>query len=211
MPPGTRNGKMPVPAAAVSSPLPLTGATGAPALTITDDGKDRQMRELKYLAGYPDVVIGQVGQLIADDRLGSLLLQRYPAPHGIRTDKALYGFAVGVKERFLRKSDPLGKVSYDGKINVIRHALGLHTFVSRVQGARLKASHEIRIASVFRDAPLEFLRMIVVHELAHLKEKGHDKAFYRLCAYMEPAYHQLEFDLRLYLTHLELFGPLYHA
>ena len=169
------------------------------------------MRELKYLAGYPDVVTSQVGQMITENRLGSLLLKRYPVPHGIRTDKSLYGFTVGIKDRFLRKSEPLGKVAYDGKINVIRHALGLHAFVSRVQGARLKASHEIRIASVFKDAPLEFLRMIVVHELAHLKEKEHNKPFYQLCEHMEPAYHQLEFDMRLYLTHLELFGALYRT
>ena len=50
--------------------------------------------------------------------------------------------------------------------------------------------------------------MIVVHELAHLREKDHNKAFYQLCEHMEPGYHQLEFDLRLYLTHLELIGPL---
>jgi predicted metal-dependent hydrolase len=42
-----------------------------------------------------------------------------------------------------------------------------------------------------------------VHELAHLKEREHDKAFYALCCHMEPGYHQLEFDLRLYLTHLD--------
>jgi hypothetical protein len=94
-------------------------------------------------------------------------------------------------------------VAYDGKMHVIQHALGSHTFVSRVQGGRLKAKHEIRVASVFRTAPEEFLRMIVVHELAHLKEKDHNKAFYQLCAYMEPAYQQLEFDTRLYLTQLE--------
>ena len=69
--------------------------------------------------------------------------------------------------------------------------------------------NEIKIAEVFRVGPEAFLRMIVVHELAHFKEKEHDKAFYQLCAHMEPAYHQLEFDLRLYLTQLELFGPLY--
>ena len=45
--------------------------------------------------------------------------------------------------------------------------------------------------------------MIVVHELAHLKEPEHNKAFYQLCTHMAPDYHQLEFDLRLYLTHLE--------
>ena len=50
--------------------------------------------------------------------------------------------------------------------------------------------------------------MIVVHELAHLREKDHNKGFYQLCEHMEPDYHQLEFDLRLYLTHLEMIGPL---
>jgi hypothetical protein len=46
--------------------------------------------------------------------------------------------------------------------------------------------------------------MIVVHELAHLREFEHNKAFYRLCESMEPDYHQLEFDLRLWLTAREL-------
>jgi predicted metal-dependent hydrolase len=48
--------------------------------------------------------------------------------------------------------------------------------------------------------------MIVVHELAHLKEREHDKAFYALCQHMEPDYHQLEFDTRLWLTALETEG-----
>jgi predicted metal-dependent hydrolase len=48
--------------------------------------------------------------------------------------------------------------------------------------------------------------MIVVHELAHLKEAEHNKAFYKLCEYMLPGYHQLEFDLRVYLTWRELPG-----
>jgi predicted metal-dependent hydrolase len=46
--------------------------------------------------------------------------------------------------------------------------------------------------------------MIVVHELAHLKQREHDRAFYQLCHHMAPDYAQLEFDLRLYLTHLDL-------
>jgi len=48
--------------------------------------------------------------------------------------------------------------------------------------------------------------MIAVHELAHLKEKQHDKAFYKLCCWMEPHYHQYEFDVRLYLTQLDISG-----
>ncbi|MEO7128496.1 MAG: YgjP-like metallopeptidase domain-containing protein, partial [Rhodoferax sp.] len=86
--------------------------------------------------------------------------------------------------------------------------LGTHTTASRVQGGKLKAKREIRVATLFRDAPAGFLKMIAVHELAHLKERQHDKAFYQLCIYMEPDYHQLEFDLRLYLTHLDLLGQL---
>jgi UTP pyrophosphatase len=167
------------------------------------------MRQLKYLAGYSEKVTQQVGQLIAEGRLGGVLLQKYPAAHDIRTDRALYDYTMTIKNGFLRNSQPLSKVAYDGKISLVHQALGLHSFVSRVQGGKLKAKNEIRVASVFKLAPLEFLRMIVVHELAHLKEREHNKAFYQLCEHMEADYHQLEFDMRLYLTQLELGGPLY--
>lgn len=167
------------------------------------------MRGLKYLAGYSEKVTSKVQQLIADDKLGELLLSKYPAPHQVRTDRALYDFTVALKNEHLRKSQPLSKVSYDPKISVINQALGMHSFVSRVQGAKLTAKNEIRIATLFKVAPGEFLKMIVAHELAHLKEKEHNKAFYQLCQYMEPAYHQLEFDTRLYLIYLETTGPLY--
>jgi predicted metal-dependent hydrolase len=167
------------------------------------------MRDLKYLTGYPQQVTSKVSHLIAENRLGSHLLGKYPLPHEIRTDRALYDFALAIKHEYLRSSEPLSKVSYDNKIHVINHALGSHTFISRVQGVKLKAKREIRIAAVFRQAPLDLLRMIMVHELAHLKEKEHCRAFYQLCEHMEPAYHQLEFDMRLFLTQVELAGPLY--
>ena len=48
------------------------------------------------------------------------------------------------------------------------------------------------------------LRYVLLHELAHLKQREHDKAFYALCTHIEPDYHQLEFDLRLYLIQLDL-------
>ena len=161
------------------------------------------MATLKYLSGYPEHVLAQVRALIEGDRLGSLLQGRYGQAHAIRNDRQLYDYTVQIKERYLRKASPLDKVVYDNRLQVVKHALGTHTSVSRVQGSRLKASREIRIASVFRDAPAEFLKMIVVHELAHLKESEHNKPFYQLCEYMAADYHQLEFDLRLYLTHLE--------
>jgi predicted metal-dependent hydrolase len=95
-------------------------------------------------------------------------------------------------------------VAWDPKLHIVKNALGTHTAISRVQGGQLKAKREIRISALFKDAPADFLRMIVVHELAHLKEPAHDKAFYALCCHMEPDYHALEFDLRLWLTALEL-------
>jgi predicted metal-dependent hydrolase len=167
------------------------------------------MHQLKYLAGYSPQITAQVTQLVAGNRLGSFIVQRYPQLHEVRTDKALYEFTITIKNEYMRTAQPLSRVAYDGKIHVINNALGTHTFVSRVQGGKLKAKHEIRIAAILREAPREFLQMIVVHELAHLKEKEHNKAFYQLCEYMEPAYHQLEFDTRLFLTQVERAGSPY--
>ncbi|PSW82740.1 YgjP-like metallopeptidase domain-containing protein [Photobacterium damselae] len=167
------------------------------------------MKQLKYLQGYPPHLLEQVQRLIEQDKLKDLLLKRYPKPHTITTEKALYDFTIDLKNQYIKKSAPLSKVNFDNKINVVNHALGLHTFVSRVHGNKLKAKNEIKIAALFKNAPLPLLRMIVVHELAHIKEKEHHKAFYQLCCHMEPNYHQLEFDTRLYLTQVEFFGPVY--
>ena len=98
---------------------------------------------------------------------------------------------------------------YDGKIHVINNALGLHKYINRVQGSKTKSKNEIHIASIFKNAPEEFLNMIVVHELAHLRERDHNKAFYQLCQHMQPDYHQLEFDMRVYLTLLDLGEKIY--
>lgn len=159
---------------------------------------------MKYLASYSPELLDQVRQLIAQDKLGDYLQKRYPDRNAIQTDKALYEYVLDLKQTFLRTSPPIHKVAYDSKLDVIHRALGLHTAISRVQGGKLKAKKEIRVASVFKEGPPEFLRMIVVHELAHLKEHDHNKAFYRLCDSMQPGYAQLEFDLRLFLTHRDL-------
>ena len=164
------------------------------------------MSALLYLQGYPESLLNQVNSLIEQGRLGEVLNSRYPQRHDVTTDKALWNYVQEIKNRHLRNSSPLSKVAWDNKIHVLKHALGLHTAVSRVQGSKLKAKAEIRVATVFRQAPEPFLRMIVVHELAHLKEKAHNKAFYQLCCHMEPDYHQLEFDTRMWLTHQALLG-----
>lgn len=159
------------------------------------------MEPLPYLQGYPEPLQQQVRGLLAQDRLGTWLRQRYgEARHEIQSDKALFSYVQALKQQHMKSAPPLSGVSYDSKINVIKHALGLHLSHSRIQGNRLKAKSSIQIASLFRTAPAPFLRMIAVHELAHLRHKAHDKAFYQLCCHMEPDYHQLEFDLRLYLT-----------
>ena len=155
---------------------------------------------LNYLAGYPAELLAEVQPLIDERRLGQTLARRYPEAHDVRTDRALYDYVGDLKGRFMRSAPPLSKVAYDNQLQILRQALGTHTAVSRVQGTRLRAKREIRVAGVFREAPAAFLRMIVVHELAHLKEREHDRAFYALCQHMEPDYHQLEFDLRLWLT-----------
>jgi hypothetical protein len=167
------------------------------------------MQPLKYLSGYPPNVTAQIQQLLDQNKLGKLLLNKYPTCHDIRTDKALYGWIMEMKNQFMRQSSPLSKIVYDDKLDVLHQALGLHSVISRVQGSNLKSKNEIRIGAVFKTAPLAFLNMITVHELAHLREKQHNKAFYKLCEYMLPDYHQLEFDTRLYLTYLDTKGKLY--
>jgi predicted metal-dependent hydrolase len=123
------------------------------------------MSQLKYLSAYSEQTQQQVSQLIAQNKLGEVLLKRYAKAHDLRTDRALYDYVQELKGEFLRNADPINKVAYDNKIHVINHALGLHTSISRVQGGKLKAKHEIRVATVFKDVPLELLWMITVHEL----------------------------------------------
>ena len=156
------------------------------------------MTVLKYLQAYPANLQDQVRQMIASNRLGDYLAQRYSERHQVQSDKALYAYAQAIRQEYLRNAPNLDKVLFDNRLDLTHRALGLHTAVSRVQGGKLKAKKEIRIASLFKEAAPQFLRMIVVHELAHFKEAEHNKAFYQLCEYMQPGYHQLEFDLRVY-------------
>ena len=168
-----------------------------------------QAATLKYLSAYSPQVQTQIQTLLEQDKLGEFLLKKYPEQHNINNDKLLRDYVMDIKNRYLRKSSPLSKIIYDKKIHVVNNALGLHTFVSRVQGSKLKSKNEIRVSEVFKVAPEPFLEMIVVHELSHIREKNHDKAFYQLCEHMLPDYHQLEFEMRLYLTQLEFKGRIY--
>ncbi|TAJ54708.1 MAG: M48 family peptidase [Nevskiaceae bacterium] len=165
---------------------------------------ERQLRA--YLGAYSESVQAQVRGLLREGRLGEHLARKYPGQHAIQSDAALYDYVQGIKQAQLRSAPPVHKVLWQNKMDVIQNVLGLHTSVSRVQGSRLKAKAEIRIASLFKTTAPEFLEMVVVHELAHLRERAHNKAFYQLCEHLLPDYHQIEFDLRLLLLQRAVAG-----
>ena len=158
----------------------------------------------KYLGHYPERLVDEVEDLIDAGRLGEALRARYPEDHTITNNAALYQHVMAIKRAKLSKSAPLSKIRYCDKISTLNTALGTHTYATRVQGSKLKTKHELRVASVFKRAPQAFLDMIVVHELAHLREREHNKAFYRLCCHMLPDYHSIEFDMRTWLVARDL-------
>ena len=163
----------------------------------------------KYLKNYPPSLIAQVETLLKRNKLKSYLLDRYPKPHVIANDNDLRDYVMSIKNQHMKKSQPLSKIMYDSKLHVVHNALGLHSYATRIQGGKLKTKHELRVSAIFKKTPEEFLNMIVVHELAHLKEKEHNKAFYRLCLNMLGNYHELELDMRLFLIQLEAEESIY--
>ena len=126
------------------------------------------MTVLKYLQAYPQTLQEQVRQLIAREQLGDYLSERYPQRHAVQSDKALYAYAQELKQEYLRNAPSFDKVLFDNKLDLTHRALGLHTAISRVQGGKLKAKKELRVASLFKEAAPEFLRMIVVHLRVYL-------------------------------------------
>jgi len=161
---------------------------------------------LPYLSHYPAPIQQQISTLIDKDQLGSWLRNKYPNVHTVANDNELRDYVLDLKNHYMKKTQPLSKVIYDSKIHIVNQALGLHSYVARVQGGKLKSKNELRVSTLFKQTPELFLKMIVVHELAHLKEKQHNKAFYQLCQHMLPDYHQLEFEVRVYLTELDRSG-----
>lgn len=163
---------------------------------------------MKYLEHYPQELKDKVKLLIDNKTLGEYITNKYETSHNINNDKLLYEYTMNYKNKYFKKFN-LKKVIFDGQIRNINEALGLHVYKTSIQGNKLKTQNQIKIANTFKNVPEEFLQMIIVHELCHLKERNHDKAFYSLCKYILPSYAQYEFDFRLYLTHLETFGKLY--
>ena len=107
---------------------------------------------LRYIQGYPTHLVEQVEGMIQSGKFSTWFDKRYPDRHEIKSEQALYQYAMDIKQRYMRKTPPIKKVIYDGKIHLINNALGLHTFVSKNHGGKLRSVNEIRIANVFKDA-----------------------------------------------------------
>lgn len=158
------------------------------------------MTPLPLLQGYAPELQAQAEALLVRGELARHLQARYPEAHSVRSNRELFAYVQALKAQHMRGSAPLAKVSFDPRLRSVQNALGLHITTQFAHGSSLRKRREVRVAALFKDAPAAFLRMIVVHELAHMKHSDHDQDFYRLCCHMEPDYHQLEFDLRLYLS-----------
>ena len=91
------------------------------------------MTTLKYIAHYSEQIQSQAATLISSGRLGDYLDKNYPDRHQVQSDKALYQYINEIKSQYMRKSNPLTQVTYNSKLTVLKHALGIHTYQSRVQ------------------------------------------------------------------------------
>lgn len=185
-------------------PIPTPKYTGSVTAQLRKDkAAAASPLALPYLASYAPSLQQQALNWLHSGKAVDWLLGKYPQAHAVRTDRALYDYVDELKGEYLRNAGQLHKVAYDSKIHAVRNALGLHTRRAIAHGGKLNARHEIHVAAMFKQAPDAFLRMICVHELAHIRFMDHDKAFYQLCMHMEPVYHQLEFDVRFYLSYLD--------
>lgn len=157
--------------------------------------------DLSLINVYPEEIKERVIELYNSGRLGEYITNRYPQSHHIKSDKMLFNYVKELKSYYMKRAKPLHRVYFSDSVEQVYNALGFNRTNRVVQGRKAKVRNEIVIASLFKNAPEEFLEMIVIHELAHLKVKEHNKEFYRLCMNMNARYHQLEFDLRLYLIY----------
>ncbi|MDN3377210.1 MULTISPECIES: YgjP-like metallopeptidase domain-containing protein [unclassified Pseudoalteromonas] len=153
----------------------------------------------RYFISYPEQIVTQVMQLINNNKHSAYLTKKYPHAHTITSDKSLYAYATELKKRYLKNAPPFGRAAFKKQGDMVTNALGTHTY--RMQGKTRK--HDLAINSDLLRAPEPLLKALVVHELAHFKEKDHNKSFYALCCHMEPEYHQLELDLRIFCVLVE--------
>ena len=148
----------------------------------------------RYFQGYPPHIIEQVLQLFNGDRAAKYLKGKYPDAHSITSDKALYSYATELKKRYLKNALPFGRAAFKKQGDMVTNALGTHTF--RMQGKTRK--HDLAINSDLLRAPEPFSKHSSYMNSLILRKKTTTKPSYQLCCHMEPQYHQLELDLRIF-------------
>jgi predicted metal-dependent hydrolase len=89
---------------------------------------------LPYIAHYAPHLQDDIQNLLSQNKLGAWLRTRYPTLHKVANDNDLRDYSISLKNQYMKKTQPLSKVIYDSKIHIVNHALGLHSYVSRVQG-----------------------------------------------------------------------------
>ena len=97
-------------------------------------------------------------------------------------------------------------IIYDTKFHVVHNTLSLHSYATHIHGSKLQ--NEMRVRVAFKKTPENF-KYDCGAWTPHLKEKEHNKAFYRLCLNMLENYHEMELDMRLFLIQLERENSIY--
>ncbi|MGB0733309.1 MAG: YgjP-like metallopeptidase domain-containing protein [Pontibacterium sp.] len=166
------------------------------------------MSHLRYIAHYPTQVKAQVTELLTTERLGDWLKQRHGTPHNFRANHQLFELGQTLKNQFLRKAPPLHHIAYSDKVLRSHDALGVNVKKTRSHGKKQPIRREILVDTLFKGLSEPLLRMILAHEIAHIKEQEHNKSFYSLCCHIEPQYHQLELELRLILVYRDYYNSL---
>jgi predicted metal-dependent hydrolase len=155
--------------------------------------------DLSFLDTYPEKIQTKIHTLIEEEGLEEYIRELYPENHKIITDKELFEYVQDLRKKYMKKAPPAHKVVFDDSNSTVYYPLGLkdNELILNDNGHKIK--NVMRIASLYKNAPLELFHMVVAHELAHTKEREHENNFFRLCHHLDGDYSQHEFDLRLFL------------
>ncbi len=58
----------------------------------------------RYIQGYPQNIVEQVSSLVDNGKLIPWFEKRYPDRHQIKSEKALYEYAIAIKNRYMKKA-----------------------------------------------------------------------------------------------------------
>ena len=84
------------------------------------------MKKLKYLHHYPLQTQEQVHTLIRSDKLSAHLLRKYPSPHTIKNDKALFSYTMDLKNEYIKKLFSNISLNLSGTIPLPKNHLSVY-------------------------------------------------------------------------------------